>query len=204
MEEASVVRLLSTQVPEAGTVIGRAFWNDPLTLYVLPDETHRREAIGPWFESVVRYGDLFAEVYTTAQVLKGAAVWIPPDSGEMTDERWAAADSESGSAMALGEAAKKRLAHQFDHTDVSHEALMPMPHWYLMLIGVAPEWQGHGVGGALLQPGFARADTEGVPCYLETGTESNVRFYQGHGFAVVIEEEVPGGLYYWGMRRDPQ
>jgi hypothetical protein len=65
MEEASVVRLLSTQVPEAGAVIGRAFWNDPLTLYVLPDETHRREAIGPWFESVVRYGDLFAEVYTT-------------------------------------------------------------------------------------------------------------------------------------------
>jgi GNAT superfamily N-acetyltransferase len=204
MEEARIVRLLSAQVPEAGAVIGRAFWNDPLALCVLPDEAHRREAIGPWFESVVRYGDLYAEVYTTAQVLKGAAVWISPDSGAVTEERWAAANSANDSATALGEAARMRLAHQLDRSDVSHEALMPMPHWYLMLIGVAPEWQGHGVGGALLQPGLTRADNEGVPCYLETGTKSNVRFYQRHGFEVVIEEDVPGGIYYWGMRRDPQ
>jgi GNAT superfamily N-acetyltransferase len=202
MEYNAIVRLSSEHVLEAGKMMGQAFWDDPLARYVLPDESHRSKAIAIWFGHVVRYGDLFGEVYTTAEVMKGAAVWIPPNTEEMSDERWSAAGAE-GVAVALGEAAKKRLAHQFNRPEIMHKALMPMPHWYLMLIGVAPTWQGQGIGGALLQPGLAHADIEGLPCYLETGTESNVQFYQKHGFAVIIEEDVPGGIHYWGMRRDP-
>jgi hypothetical protein len=35
-----------------------------------------------------------SEVYTTAPGVQGAAVWIPPDSGPMSEERWAAAGFE--------------------------------------------------------------------------------------------------------------
>ena len=44
--------------------------------------------------------------------------------------------------------------------------------------------QGRGVGSALLEPALARADGEGMPCYLETQKEENLSFYARHGFAV--------------------
>jgi GNAT superfamily N-acetyltransferase len=65
-----------------------------------------------------------------------------------------------------------------------------------MILGVGPEWQGQGVGSQLLQSVLARADADGVPCYLETGTEPNLRFYRRHGFEVAIEDDVPGGIHF--------
>jgi hypothetical protein len=44
----------------------------------------------------------------------------------------------------------------------------------------------------LLRPALARADAEGVPCYLETQNVRNVRFYRKQGFRVVSDGEVPG------------
>ena len=42
----------------------------------------------------------------------------------------------------------------------------------------------------------------GHPCYLETHTERNVRFYQRHGFAVVSETNIPeDGPHFWLMAR---
>jgi hypothetical protein len=44
----------------------------------------------------------------------------------------------------------------------------------------------------------------GAPAYLETETESNVPFYERHGFQVVGELDVPsGGPHLWLMWRDP-
>ena len=79
------------------------------------------------------------------------------------------------------------------------------PHWYLAAIGVEPEYQGQGIGGALMRPILQRADNEHLACYLETHRESNVRLYQRHGFAVSELAEVPGHpIPIWAMHRKPR
>jgi ribosomal protein S18 acetylase RimI-like enzyme len=89
-------------------------------------------------------------------------------------------------------------------------------HYYLAFIGVSPFCQGKGIGSALLQPVFTKADKEGVPCYLETGNPSNIFFYEKYGFKVVKEvcvmskTELPVGsspvgapLIVYCMKREP-
>jgi hypothetical protein len=51
--------------------------------------------------------------------------------------------------------------------------------------------------------GTAEADAAGIPCYLETGTASNVAFYTKRGFRVIGQADVHGSTLY-GMVRPPQ
>jgi predicted N-acetyltransferase YhbS len=62
-----------------------------------------------------------------------------------------------------------------------------------------------GVGGRLVAPGLARADAEGMACYLTTARGENVGFYRRFGFQVEAEglPLVPGGPTHWAMRRPP-
>ena len=53
------------------------------------------------------------------------------------------------------------------------------PHWYLAAVGSRDEHQGRGLGSELVEVGTSRADEAGLPCYLETGTQSNIDFYAG-------------------------
>ena len=46
-----------------------------------------------------------------------------------------------------------------------------------------------------------RADRDGVPTFLETGTQPNVAFYERLGFGVTDEILLPGGPTHWGMTR---
>ena len=55
----------------------------------------------------------------------------------------------------------------------------------------------------MIQPVPTRASADGTACYLETGTEENVRFYEKHGFKVVGEGRVPGLEWQvWAMLRN--
>ena len=51
------------------------------------------------------------------------------------------------------------------------------PHWYLNLLATHPDWQRQGLGSALMDVMFERADADGLPCYLETETPENVAYY---------------------------
>jgi GNAT superfamily N-acetyltransferase len=105
----------------------------------------------------------------------------------------------------MGPEAFQRLMVMKRHFDGLRGRDAPEPHWYLWTLGVDPPRQGHGVGGALLQPVLARADGAGQPCYLETDKTINVPFYQKHSFVVLVEDDLPnGGMHYWTMKRPPQ
>ena len=60
--------------------------------------------------------------------------------------------------------------------------------------GVELSEQGKGIGGALMRPILAWAETERVPCatLIETPNEANVPFYRTRGLRV------------WAMVRDPR
>lgn len=87
-------------------------------------------------------------------------------------------------------------------TEKFHKAVEG-PHWYLMAVGTRPTQQGTGLGSALLELGTSQADAAGVPCYLETATESNVAYYSKRGFEVTGQANVLGYTLY-GMVRPPK
>ena len=78
------------------------------------------------------------------------------------------------------------------YVDKLHRRLVPYPHWYLEIIGVAPAHQGQGFSSRLLRPVLERIDRERMPCYLETNAEKNVAIYRRFGFEVVSEDKMPG------------
>jgi ribosomal protein S18 acetylase RimI-like enzyme len=75
-------------------------------------------------------------------------------------------------------------------------------HWYLAVLGTDPSRWRRGIGSRLLDPVLAKAEAEGLPCYLETQAERNLAFYGKHGFEVTEELRVPGcPLPLWTMWR---
>jgi ribosomal protein S18 acetylase RimI-like enzyme len=86
-----------------------------------------------------------------------------------------------------------------------HKRNAPAQHWYLQFLGVDPPCQGQGIGSALMRPMLARADAEGVACYLETFNPRTVPLYQRHGFEVAAEGDPPKGApHFWTMVRPPR
>ncbi|MBN2021997.1 MAG: GNAT family N-acetyltransferase [Pirellulales bacterium] len=195
-----IIDLNPANIAPAADVLARAFDDDPMTRYLLPDPK-RRAARAPWMHrACLRFALRHGRLQTTP-ALAGLAVWIPPDGTSMG--MWQAV--QCGMLLApfrLGPRTCGRLFHITRLGDRWHKRALPEPHWYLFMLAVDPPYQGQGVGSALLSSGLARADAEGTPVYLETTTEKNVRFYQKHGFDVVFRESIgKASLPFWGMIR---
>jgi GNAT superfamily N-acetyltransferase len=198
-----VVRLAATSVAAVGGVLARAFGDDPLMAYVLPDAAERSRLMPWYYEALVRYAYLAGEVHTTAGEVVGGAVWLPEGDAASAPGLLAAAGLLETPAV-LGAGPFERLSGAVRHLRQRRLRDAPPAHWYLSLLGVEPARQGTGVGGALLRPMLVRADAEERTCYLETFVAGNVPFYRRYGFDVVTTEVEPrSGLALWTLRRPP-
>src|ERR671911_747572 len=68
------LRLTRDQIEPAGSMAARAFHDDPGSTYLFPDQGRRERFLLRLMTGVVRYGDLFGEVYTTPGEPEGIAV----------------------------------------------------------------------------------------------------------------------------------
>lgn len=203
MASKNIVSLCEENLSSAAESLARAFHDDPLQSYVFPDAAERAARSLAHFAPLLRYGMLFGEVLTTEGKPLGAAVWLPPETWEVTPERAAAAGFDDLPNV-LGEEAANRFFSALGAIDPYHHRDVPPAHWYLMVVGVAPEARGQGLGRALLEPIMNRADASGLPCYLETAQPDNVEFYEYLGFKKIMEVVEPqSGLQLWTFRRDP-
>lgn len=197
-----VVPLTPSQIRDAGDVLGRAFYDDPVVVWMLPDENKRAGAF-PWAMRVAaRYAFRYGRVDSSGN-LGGVALWLPPESPMIGTIRII----RTGFLLAplkFGPAAFGRYMKWANFSEHLHKRDMPPRHWYLPLVGVDPPRQGQGLGGQLMEHALARADADRLPCYLENTKERNLPFYRRHGFDVIVEANVPdGGPTIWTMKRDP-
>ena len=196
-------RLDPSETEQASLVLARAFQEDPLQSWVLPDPEERRALSPPMFAAIVRYGVLAGDVRISDDV-SGVAVWWPPEHRQMDMDKLDEAGFTTLPSV-IGEEAFGRFTGALDYIESFHQNAVPGPHWYAMVLGVDPAHHGRGVGRQLLNETFARADAAGLPCYLETAQPKNVRFYQNSGFELLQHGTVPDTpLEFWSFRRDPQ
>ncbi len=188
--------VLDNQREAAAETLAEAFRNDPL-LQVLAPDPRRRVAVGRWFFRVsIDYGMRWGRVWG-ADDAAAVSIWLPPGS------RWSALRS-----LRVGMAAFPFRVGPGPMLDVIRVApalerlhrSVRGPHWYLMAIGTRPSRQGEGLGSALVAAGTSQADLAGLPCYLETSTQSAVDFYVKRGFEVVGQEDLNGHILF-GMVR---
>lgn len=175
--------------------LAAAFAEDPVLCWVFPDPADRARRL-PRFFAILFDGDGAHGARFVTAGGEAATLWRAPGEGHL---RWpeklrhglpwlAAAGFNLPRALALSAA-----------SDAAHP---PEPHWYLHIVGCAPEAQGCGFGAAAIAPGLALADAAGLPAYLETANERNLGFYERLGFAVTHRWQVPGGgPLHWSLLR---
>jgi ribosomal protein S18 acetylase RimI-like enzyme len=192
--------LLAQHCKQASNVLSRAFHQDPLLRFLIPDDAKRARLLPSFYSIVVHYCVAYGEGYITP-ALDGVACWLRPGDTRTGLGRlvWIGI---RGAPVGIGLSGLRRFMEVTRYTEEVHTRCVPGRHWYLWAVGVEPASQGQGVGGCLIQPVLAKAGAEGLPCYLETMNEANLPFYEKYGFSVVNAGVVPGhGLRVWSMLR---
>jgi len=197
---AAGVRLIEdAEVPAVCAMLARAFDDDPISRYCMPNEARRPAMLRAFFKLYCvsdHYVD-FGGGFVTDD-LSGAALWAPPGKPRLGGlaALWALlplAPRVIGRSLprALGLLARVDSLHPSE------------PHWYLATIGTEPDRRRGGLGSALMAPALERCDRDGVRAYLESSKLENVPFYRRHGFEVTDEITFSDGPTLWLMWREP-
>ena len=198
------VHLSADRLDQAADLLMKAFMTSVVYTYIFPDPEERMRSLRRYFRAYLRFNLLVGEVYTTED-LHEVACWLSPEN--LLRSIWGMVRSGFATSRTLkyyDNETKKRLFSVVRYTEGIKKIVVKQPFWYLALLGVDPVCQRQGIGGQLLQPVLAKTDWEGLPVYLETDTEDNVRFYERQNFKVVNEGWVPGADFkIWAMARKP-
>lgn len=189
-----------SDVPGVVRALALAFESDPHFSWIIRDGLKRLARLEQGFALFTRRIWLPQNEGYTHDRMVGAALWMPPGTwhvGPLTQLRMAPA------TIGVLRRDSGRLLRALTFIERKHPRTPP--HWYLPIIGVAPEWQGRGFGAALLRPVLERCDRERTPAYLEASTPRNRALYERHGFDVMEEcRYASDGPPMWRMWREPR
>jgi GNAT superfamily N-acetyltransferase len=199
--DAPVASVRKARAEDAGRlarVLARAFLDDPVTEWFLPDPSDRFERLERMYQLIMVPDALNDdEAYVTGD--GGAvALWVPagkPKPGLVGNLRLM-----TKVARVFGRHAPRALR------GLSYmESKFPeQPHAHLVFIGTDPDRQGEGLGSELLRRTLPRLDRRGIPAYLEASTLRSRALYLRHGFVDMDEMRMPDdGPPLWRMWRDP-
>ncbi len=193
-------RLQQKEVSKAAAVLTDAFRDDPVWRKVLASKTDQKRGL---FEIPIRYCLRYGRVYATSENLEGIIAWVPGDLADMPMWRLIRSGAIwSGLKVAVQLAQLGSVFKPIE--DDRKENTKGICFIYLPVIGVAVEFQGHGFGGELLSALIAESERAGIPLYLETESETNVRWYERFGFESVKQINLPViNLPMWEMLRKP-
>jgi GNAT superfamily N-acetyltransferase len=204
MQDASPVaqevrKAVRDDVPQLAVALACAFDGDPPMRWFLPDEERRVELARMMFDVMLRRVHLARdECYTTEDVV-GGALWVPPGKWRLSliQQLRILPSMLRVFGRGLGRAQRGLAVMDSRHPRKAH--------YYLDSLGVQPEWQGRGLGSALMRPILERCDRERMPAYLNAGSPRSRDLYLRHGFEVTEEFRLPeGGPPLWRMWREPR
>lgn len=185
----------------AATALARAFYEDPVTRWIVPEIadvpfSQYMDAGRRWFSLVMVTVYRGQATTFTVDPVVGAAIWVPP--GDWPTPWW----HQLLLLPRLALIYRRRLPRLLGFVRLVEERHPREPHWYLPVLGVQPDWQGRGLGSALLRPVLERCDRDGMPAYLEASTSRSRTCYERLGFEVVEQLALPrGGPPIWRMWR---
>jgi GNAT superfamily N-acetyltransferase len=205
VQEASIIRAIERpDVQAAGEVLANAFRDYPFFEYCLGDVDNYESMAPRMFASFVRWTILYGKAWVTSD-LNAVALRQPP--GTRSIGFWNALRSGLAfSFLRMDSATQRRFSRTTPIIAETHKRIMgDRPHWHCWMMGVLPARQGTGVGRQLMRYTFEQSDRAGLPCYLETFSESSVRVHESQFYSIreaIKMPETPLTLY--AMVRPPQ
>ena len=181
---AKLRRANSDDAARLARLFAAAFARDPVFNWLARARNARAEALQRFFFWVLRDRTIaHGETWMTADGF-AAAAWIPPFGGAR-QATWR--DEMRLLPVIMGLTGLSRLARGAAMARAMENAHPVEPYFYLAFVGVAPRFQGAGIGTALLEETLARVDAAGANAFLENSNPRNVRLYERLGFEVVQE-----------------
>lgn len=178
------------------TSLARAFADDPVFRWMIPDARRRRERLPAFFAAMFGI-DLRRGTILTTPKRDAASFWRPPGHAATPFGVMAARLGVLVRVFGvLGLWRALIVSRAIEAHFPKGEAFV-----YLHFVGVDPSAQRRGRGAAMVRAGIGRVP--GVAIYLETARPENVSFYLRLGFVVVDEWTIPSGPSFWSMRRAP-
>lgn len=184
-------RATRATLPAVAETLALAFYDDPVVMWLMPEGPRRQQLLPGFFGAIVESYLSYNEIYDVDEGVS-TAVWAPP--GAEDDEQL---------VERIGETSQEYADRVFELLGLMEENHPTDPHYYLFLLGTRPEWQGRGLGSALMAPVLETCDRERIPAYLEATSERNKALYLRHGFEVTGELNIPDGPTMWPMWRLP-
>jgi GNAT superfamily N-acetyltransferase len=176
---------------EASAVIAAAFASDPLWGAIFAGDERVAARMRAMAEVSLRVGFRYGEVYAPTPALQGVIALVDGAGADINPWRilmsgglWA--------ALRMGKEAGRLMQPVFEPLMRDrHAAMAGRRYDYVLIVGVAPSFQGRGLGGVLIEVAKERARRCGAALYLETETEANVRFYERLGFQLIRQVTLP-------------
>lgn len=182
--------------------LGVAFYDDPVTMWMLPDDRLRAARLPQLFATLTRHHHLAGggvEVACDGTAIGAAALWDPPNRWQQSARAQLAMMPSLIRTFGVRSAAARQVVELMKRHHPEE------PHWYLAVIGSDPTVRGKGFGKALMRSRLDRVDAEHCPAYLESSKPENVPYYERFGFTVTGEITLPnGGPTLWPMWRVPR
>ena len=181
--------------PRLDDVLADAFFDDPISVHLVPDASRRRDRLRLGMGHVLRTYIASNGAWTTDD-LEGVALWAKP--GDPKPSALQQLKDLPTFARSFG----RHLPRAMRAFGTAEKRRPHEDHWFLEIIAVQPDRQRHGIGAALLRPALTEIDRAGLPAFLVTSNPSNVPFYEKLGFAVDDEYDI-GPVHVWAMLRPP-
>jgi len=178
---------------QASSALAESLIDDPfywaITGGLGTDLTARKHALSRYFHYSLAEAERTGRCIVAADPMLGAAAWLLPRSPEVDAAESSAKVKYLGSV--LGPRGMKNYQGIVRYMAPLAARVVPRGAWYLSIIGILPSAQGRGLGATLLTGTLAEASHAHVPCYLETFTPRNLRFYERLGFCRVANHLEP-------------
>ncbi len=185
MSNQALYKLTREDLPRAAKCLKEAFREDPLWDIIFKHDPDPEKSLTAFYMVHLLYGLKYGSAYATSVNFEGVAVWIPDQYAEMSVWRMFRSGAMA-QGIKMGKDTVNNLSLMSKDLKPGREKMMlGISYNYLMIIGVSPLLHGKGFGSMMLEAMKEECSRKGLQIYLETEPESNLQFYEKHGFKVL-------------------